>query len=71
MKTAKEITDDLITQAQRMREFLVNVHVGDNWTPKGVVPFDMTIKSNIATIRVIAETHEAAERQVSEYMDTQ
>lgn len=69
MKTAKEITDDLISQAQRMRVYEVNVHVQDGWLPQGTVPFDMTIKANIATIKVIAESHEDAERQVSEYLD--
>jgi len=71
MKTAKEISDNLIAQSQRMRMFEVSVHVDNGWLPKGTVPFDMTIKSNVATMKVIAESHEDAERQVSQYMDGQ
>ena len=34
----------------------------------GVVPFDIKIKGDIATFRVLAEDHEQAERKVFSYL---
>lgn len=69
MTTAKDITDALIEKAKRMKEFEVTINVKPGWFPQGIVPFDMHIKDGVAIMKVIAETHEDADRQVSTYME--
>lgn len=71
MKTAQQISNEIIAHAQKMRAFDVNVPVVDNWLPNGIVPFNMHISDNVATITAIAESYEDAEAKVSEYMRTQ
>ena len=70
MQTAKEITDQLIKEAQQMHKFDIKVRVQDQWMPFGSVPFDIKIKDGIATVTVIAKNEEEARQQVLTYMES-
>lgn len=64
------MTDNLIKEAQQMREFNIKVRVQDQWMPFGSVPFDIKIKDGIATVTVIAKSEGEARQQVLTYMES-
>jgi hypothetical protein len=70
-KTAKEITDELVFRMKHMtmERFEVKRDVGLNWLPRGVIPFDITVKGGIATFQVYAEFLQDAEDQVSKFLE--
>ncbi len=43
MKTAKEIFDNSMDRAKKLRIFHVTRHVETGWLPNGYVPFDMHV----------------------------
>jgi hypothetical protein len=67
MPKPADITKQVIDRLMNLKEFTVKVRVDDNWTPNGMVPFDIKIKNNIATVKIPALTKEEAKQKVSEY----
>jgi hypothetical protein len=67
MPNQSDITKQVIDRLMNLKEFTIKVRVEDNWMPNGVVPFDIHIKSNIATVKIPALTKEEAKQKVSEY----
>ena len=65
------MTQDLAKQAidriMRLQEFTVKVPVESGWLPHGVVPFDIKIKKNVATVTLPALTLVEAKERVLEY----
>ena len=70
MKTAADITRDLISRAQSMRSYKIRLRVDDGWLPMGQVPFDIHIKNGIATLTIIASSLEDARSQAAAYMES-
>ena len=70
MKSAADITQDIINRAKTMRSYSVKMRVDDGWLPMGPVPFDIHIKHGIATLTVIAESMASARQQASVYMES-
>ncbi len=71
MKTAKEIFDNSMDRAKKLRIFHVTRHVETGWLPNGYVPFDMHVAGNTATISVYATSAEEADEMVREFMEDQ
>jgi hypothetical protein len=69
MSNAKDIADELFRKIKSMQEFEIVREVEDNWLPMGVVPFDISIKNNVAKFKVYAETYIDAEDQVTQYLE--
>lgn len=69
MTTAKDIFDNVMNKVKNMQEYQVTINVSNGWYPQGIVPFDMHISEGVATIKVIAVSHEDANNQVSKYME--
>jgi hypothetical protein len=69
MSNAKDIADELFRKIKSMQEFEIVREVEDNWIPMGVVPFDISIKNNVAKFKVYAETYIDAEDQVTQYLE--
>ena len=69
MSTAKDIADELLRKVKSMQTFEIVREVEDNWLPLGVVPFDVSIKNNVAKFKVYAETYIDAEDQVTQYLE--
>lgn len=70
MKTAADITRELIGRAQSMRSFKIRLRIDDGWLPMGRVPFDIHIKDGIATLTIIAESLADAQSQAAAYMES-
>jgi hypothetical protein len=69
MSNAKDIADELFRKIKSMQEFEIVREVEDNWLPMGVVPFNISIKNNVAKFKVYAETYIDAEDQVTQYLE--
>lgn len=67
MQKPSDIAKQVIDRVMNLKEFTVKVRVEDNWTPNGMVPFDIKIKNNIATVKIPALTKIEAKQKVSEY----
>lgn len=70
MKSAADLTQEIINRAQLMRSFRVQMRVDDGWLPVGPVPFDIHIKNGVATLTIIAESMTSARQQASVYMES-
>jgi hypothetical protein len=70
MKSAADLTKEIIDRAQLMRSYKVKLRIDDGWLPLGRVPFDIHIKDGIATLTIIAESLEQARMQASTYMES-
>ena len=71
MTSAKEIFDNSMDRAKRLRVFEVTRYVDEGWLPNGYVPFDMHVTGNTATISVYATSAEEADEMVREFMEDQ
>jgi hypothetical protein len=71
MKSAADLTSEIISRAQSMRSYKVRLRVDDGWLPHGPVPFDIHIKNGIATLTIIAESEKLARDQASIYMESE
>ena len=69
MSTAKDIAEELFRKVKSMQVFEIVREVEDNWLPMGTVPFDISIKHNVAKFKVYAETYIDAEDQVTQYLE--
>jgi len=69
MSNAKDIADELFRKIKSMQEFEIVREVEDNWLPMGVIPFDISVKNNVAKFKVYAETYIDAEDQVTQYLE--
>ena len=71
MKTAKEITENLIARAKSMQEFRIvrQLDDADIIFSAGVVPFDIKIKNGIATVSVPALTESEARSKIIAYFN--
>jgi hypothetical protein len=71
MSTAKAIADELIGRLKNstFQLFEIKREVGENWIPQGVVPFDISARSGVATFKVYSETYIDAEDQVTQYLE--
>jgi hypothetical protein len=69
MNTAKDIFDDMMGRIKNMDVFEIKREVPDNWIPRGTVPFDISVKNNVASFKVYAYNYIDAEDQVSQYLE--
>ena len=69
MSTAKDLTDELIRKVKSMQRFEIKREMEDGWLPKGVVPFDISIRDGVGTFIVYAESYIDAEDQVTQYLE--
>jgi hypothetical protein len=67
MPHPSDLTKKVIDRLMNLKEFTVKVRVEDNWTPVGIVPFNIHIKANIATVTIPALTEDEAKEKVAEY----
>jgi hypothetical protein len=70
MKSAADYTQEIISRAQQMRSYRVQLRVDDGWLPMGPVPFDIHIKNGVATLTIVAESIASAREQASVYMES-
>jgi hypothetical protein len=64
---SRDLTKSVIDRLMNLREFTVKVPVEAGWLPNGVVPFDIKIKNNIATVTLPALTSTEARERVLDY----
>lgn len=69
MKTAQEIFTTVMNKIKNLKEYQVTIRVPNGWYPHGIAPFDMHIADGVATMTVLASSHENANDQVSKYME--
>ena len=62
-----DLTKQVIDRLMNLKEFTIKVRVEDNWLPNGIVPFNIHIKDNIATVTIPALSEEEAKEKVAEY----
>ena len=67
MPHPKDITKQVIDRLMNLKEYTIKVRVEDNWLPVGIVPFNIHIKDNIATVSLPALNEDEAKEKVSEY----
>jgi hypothetical protein len=67
---ARDLTQSIIQRAQTMRSFKVKLRVDDGWLPQGPVPYNIHIKDGVATLTVVADSMESAQRLAADYMKT-
>ena len=67
MPHSKDITKQVIDRLMNLKEFTLKVRVEDNWLPVGIVPFNIHIKDNIATVSIPALSEAEAKEKVAEY----
>jgi hypothetical protein len=70
MPQPKDLTKEVIDRLMNLQEFTVTVPVEDNWLPNGVVPFDIKIKNNLATVTVPALTEDEARSKIIAYFSS-
>ena len=64
---SKDLTKSVIDRLMNLKEFTVKIPVEKGWLPNGVVPFDIRIKNNIATVTLPALTSTEARERVLDY----
>jgi hypothetical protein len=71
MPNAKQVFDELFYRMKNteMNWYEIKREVGPNWLPNGTVPWDITAKNGIATIKVYASSIQDAEDQVSMWLE--
>jgi hypothetical protein len=69
MSTAKDIFDDMFARIKEMQLFEIKREVPDNWLPNGSIPFDISVKNNVAIFKVYAYNYVDAEDQVSQFLE--
>lgn len=69
MKTAKDITDNLIGRVKNLELFTVTKVVPDNFSFYGQVPFDLKILGDRMIFKVYALNFKEAESQVDKYLE--
>lgn len=62
------IVNDLINRVKNLREFKIYAHIDGYIMFDGVVPFDVSIKGNIATFKVLALNKEEAQAKVNDWL---
>ena len=67
MPKPNDLAKQVIDRLMNLKEFTLKVRVEDNWLPVGVVPFNIHIKDNIATVSIPALNEEEAKEKVAEY----
>ena len=67
MSNPSDITKQVIDRLMKLKEFTIKVRVEDNWTPNGVVPFNIKIKDNIATVKIPALNRKEAKEKAAEF----
>lgn len=65
---ASDIVDALIDRAKNLQKYEVYSYVDTPIGFDGAVPFDISIKDNIATFKVYALSKEEAKHQVDEWL---
>lgn len=65
-----DVTRQVIDRMMNLKEFTVNVHVGDAWLPRGRAPFDIRIKNGIATVTLPALTYSEAQQKAIAYFNS-
>lgn len=70
MPRPSDLTKQVIDRLMNLQEFTVTVPVEDNWLPNGVVPFDIKIKNNLATVKVPALTEDEARSKIIAYFSS-
>ena len=70
MPQPRDLTKEVIDRLMNLQEFTVTVPVEDNWLPNGVVPFDIKIKNNLATVTVPALTEDEARSKIIAYFSS-
>lgn len=64
----KKIYEDLIEGCLSAKEHIVSCVVDEVWFPNGTIPFDMSLKDGIYTLRVIAPNRKEALKRVSDFL---
>ena len=62
------IVNALINRVKNLQEFEIYAHIDNHILFDGVIPFDMTIKNNVATFKVFALNKEEAHAQVNNWL---
>lgn len=60
--------DAVINRAKKLQQFKVHSYIDTPIAFNGVVPFDLSIKDNVATFKVYALSKEEAKHQVDEWL---
>ena len=59
--------DQIINRIKRLEQFIVKVHVPEDFAFNGAVPFDMEIVGSTAMVTVWAASEAEAQRRAEEY----
>jgi len=59
--------NQIMSELKSLREYEVQVEVPPNFTMFGSVPFDITIVSNQAFVRMVAPSHQEALKRAKEF----
>ena len=70
MPQFSDATQQVLDRLMNLREFTVTVPVEPGWLPCGVVPFDIHIKNNLATISLPALSEQEARQRVIDYINS-
>ena len=73
MKSAKQITDDLMhrLKTEERKFYDVRHSVEPGWLPQGSIPFNITVRNGVATFKVYALSQVDAEDQVMSWLEEQ
>jgi hypothetical protein len=63
-----EVASALINRAKNLKKFDVHYFITEPIQFDGVVPFDISIKDNLATFKVLATTKEEAKTKVDVWL---
>jgi hypothetical protein len=64
-----EIAKALINRAKNLQEFEIYSRINEPIYFNGVVPFDISIKDNLATFKVLAVSKEEAKAKVDKWLE--
>jgi len=70
MTSFNHTTKQIIDRLMNLQEFTVTVPVEENWMPNGIVPFDISIKNGLATVRIPALTQAEAHSKIVAYFNS-
>jgi hypothetical protein len=59
--------NELMNRIKNLKEFTVTMEIPEDFSFRGVIPYDMTISKNIATITLVAVDEKEANEKVYEY----
>jgi hypothetical protein len=67
--SAAEFANAVINRVRNLKKFEIYYHIDQPIQFNGVIPFDISIKENLATFKVLAATKEEAKSKVDSWLN--